>query len=413
MEFLKDFYQLYKKHTLRIVFSAFGIFWGVFMLIILLSSGKGLENGVKNRYRGIEINSFHLYPGQTELAFQGLRAGREIKFSNADFEQLLQSQEGIRYASTRTFADEVVNVNYKGINTEASIYGVQPVYNQIRPSDIIAGRFINAQDETEGRQVVVLGENICTDLSFAKDTIGEKVAINNIRFTVIGIFKSRREGEQRARENNSVYTAITTFQRTLGNSQNVKSISIVPNNADSLPVIQQETLAWLKNRLHIDPKDKKAISTVNTQEEYEKFQSLFKGISVFLWVVGIGTLLSGVISVSNIMLVSINERGKEIAIRKAIGANPALIVKNIVLESLLLTAGAGYTGLSAGLMLVTAVNSFMKKAHINNEFFQQPEVSGIVVFCMLLIIIITGVAAGYIPARKAAFIPPANALKEG
>ncbi len=412
MEFLKDFYQLYKKHTLRIAFSAFGIFWGVFMLILLLSSGKGLENGVQNRYKGIEINSFHLYPGRSEMAAFGLPQGREITFTNDDLEELQRHTRGIHFASARTFADNLIPIRYHQLATTASLYGVQADYNYIRPSALLAGRFINKRDEAGKRRVILLGETIKEELLQTSNAVGQDVLVNNIPFTIIGVFKSLRDGEQGNRENNSVYIPVQAFQQSFGEGSKIKSISLVSTDADSLADLQLAAMQLLKRRKHVDTRDKKAITAVSTQEEYDKFSSLFAGIRVFLWVVGIGTLLSGIIAVSNIMLVSINERSKEIAIRKAIGANPAQIVKSIVLESLALTLTAGYAGLSAGLMLVTGVDSFMKKAGINNEFFKAPEVPGKIVFTMLLIIVTAGVIAGYIPARRAAFIPPASALKE-
>jgi putative ABC transport system permease protein len=412
MEFLKDFYQLYKKHTLRIAFSAFGIFWGVFMIILLLSSGKGLENGVQNRYKGIEINSFHLYPGRTEKAALGLPEGREITFTNSDLEALQQQVGVIRYSSARTFADNLITIRYQQATTTASLYGVQADYNSIRPSAIQKGRFINRSDEVGKRRVILLGKTIYEELLITREAVGLDILVNNLPFTIIGVFESLRDGEQGNRENNSVFIPTSTFQQSFGEGNKIKSISFVPANPDSLLILQLNAMQLLRQRKHIASTDKKAITVVSTQEEYDKFQSLFNGIRIFLWVVGIGTLLSGIISVSNIMLVSVNERSKEIAIRKAIGANPAQIVKSIVLESLTLTLTAGYAGLSAGLILVTGVDSFMKKAGINNEFFKEPQVPGAVVIAILLIIVAAGMVAGYIPARRAAFIPPASALKE-
>jgi putative ABC transport system permease protein len=398
-----------KKHKLRTFLTSFGVFWGVFMLIIMLATGDGLENGVFNSFKGYALNSFHIYTKSTKIPFNGFQSERKIDLTNFDLKLIKEKfKSDIKYISPRSFMSNFQNVKYNGEKESYAIYGLTKDALNIRNVKMISGRYINLKDETNSRNIAVIGAQVLKDFFLNKDPIKRHIEIQGEYYKIVGVFESLKEGEAANNENLSIYLPHSTFQRGFNRNETISSISISPNRDKK---IENKVISFLKNTHNISPKDK-AIYTYSTQKQVSKFNGLFKGIRIFMWIVGLGTLLSGIIGISNIMIITVKERKKEIGIRKAIGAKPSSIINLIVFEGVFLTFVSGYLGLSFGLIFVEFVNFMMDKFNIKNEFFLNPKIDLSIILSSILILILFGFIASFIPARKAALIKPIEALRE-
>lgn len=269
------------------------------------------------------------------------------------------------------------------------------------------GRYINKLDNDQNRLVAVIGSKVKKELYDDKNTIGKFIQIDNSFYKIIGVFKSLKEGEEANDQNKTIIIPHASFQKNFNRKNTMDNIGIVAMNNKT----ERHILSFLKEHHKVHPDDE-AIYTWNTREEFSKYTGLFKAIRLFMWIIGIGTLLSGIVGVSNIMVINIKERTKEIGIRKAIGAKPFSIIKMIILESVFLTSLSGYLGLSFGLLLVEGVNYSLNLFDLKSEFFLDPEINLFVVTSAILTLLLAGFFAAYLPARKAAMIRPIEALRE-
>jgi len=401
---IQEIFHTLKKNKARTLLTAFGVFWGIFMLLLLLGSGDGLENGVTNMFRSFDLNSFHMYSRYTKIPYQGVQENRRIRYTDQDIALLkAKFSKHIKYIGARSYTNGPKSVKNKTNEEHYSIYGVDPDVVYLRNVDLAQGRYINDFDNLQSRWVAVIGSVVQEELFKGESAIGKYVQIESGFYKVIGVFESLKEGEQANTENKTIIIPHTTFQKSFNRQNTIDNIALVTTRIKT----EEQIIEFLKKRHQVHPKDK-AIYAWNTRKEFAKYQGLFKAIRTFMWLIGIGTLVSGVVGVSNIMLISIKERTKEIGIRKAIGANPYAILKMIILESILLTSISGYLGLSAGLVLIEVINLL----DLKSDFFLQPEVHLHVVMAALITLIFAGFFAAFFPARKAALIPPIVALKE-
>ena len=411
MAFKEDFIEateILKKNKFRAFLSGFGIFWGIFLLIILLASGDGLEKGVKNRFKGMDLSSFHLYTRNTKMAYKGLQENRKIIFTNEDYKLLKRKfQHNIKYISARSYFRELKLVKRGNKYDNYDIYGVEPQAFFIRKINIVKGRYINQQDVNGNRNVAVIGLGVKDYLFNKANPIGKNITIENNTFKIVGVFNSLKDGEAGNKENDFILIPHSSFQVNFNRVNMINNIGIVLKSQNS----EENILNFLKKIKNVHPKDR-GVYTVNTRKDYLKFQGLFQSIRIFMWVVGLGTLFSGIVGVSNIMIISVKERTKEIGIRKAIGATPFKIIKVILIESIFLTAIAGYIGLSIGLILVEGINYTLKVFNLNNEFFINPEINMPIVIASLFILLVAGFFAAFFPARKAALVKPIESLRD-
>lgn len=400
-----------RKNKLRTFLTAFGVFWGILMLVIMLGSGKGLQNGVMNDFKGTATNSFFVWAQKTTKPYMGMQPGRNFNYDNDDAVALNGIPELAIVAPRNQLGGyRSSNVVTRGKKTGTfNIMGDYPQYNLIEPRNMIAGRFINEPDITELRKSVVIGSKI-RDLLFepSEDPISQYISVNGVYFKVIGVFEPTRSGEGNDEEGKTMHIPFTTFQHVFNYGNIVGFFAIT--SKDNVPASQAEekVISLLKARHKISPQDELAIGHWNLEKQFKKVSGLFTGISVLVWVVGIGTLLAGVIGVSNIMLIVVKERTKEIGVRRALGAPPVAIMSQIILESVFLTSFAGYFGLVAGVGLLEMVS-----AAIGNSggMFRNPEVDFEIAIKALTILIIAGAFAGFIPARRAIGISTVDALR--
>ncbi|OGL42621.1 MAG: multidrug ABC transporter ATP-binding protein [Candidatus Schekmanbacteria bacterium RBG_13_48_7] len=404
-----------RKNKLRTILTAFGVFWGIFMLIIMLGSGHGLQNGVTQGFGDFSTNSVFIWTQKTSIPYKGFPRGRQFYFENDDVDALRKNIPEIEYIAPRIQAggfmggDNVV----RGLRSGAySIFGDYPEINNIDPVSTVSGRFINELDLQDKRKVVVIGSMV-SDALFkpGENPIGDYIRIQGVYFQVVGIFKSKKIGEEADHENQTIYMPFTTLQKTYNYGNIVGYFSITSKKNVPVSVVEEKAIELLKSRHSVAPEDDMAMGHFNVEKEFNKMNGLFKGISTLIWIVGFGTLLAGVIGVSNIMLVIVKERTKEIGIQRAIGATPFRVISQIITESVFLTSLAGYLGLAAGVGMLSLVNSLMTDNPAQETMFKNPEIDFRIAVIALLILIVSGTFAGFVPAKRAVSIKPIDALR--
>ncbi|MCD4682160.1 MAG: ABC transporter permease [Bacteroidales bacterium] len=412
----QEIFHTLKKNKLRTFMTAFGVFWGIFMLIIMLGSGAGLENGVTDGMGKFATNSFFVWTERTTMPYKGFPRGRRFWFSNDDIQALRDNIPEIEYLAPKlqgwSSGDGTNNTVRKDRVGAFSIFGEYPEWNKIDPMDIIEGRFINDIDIKDKRKVAIIGTRV-REVLFEPDEnpIGEYIQIQGVYFQVVGVFVPLNTNINFGGEKEqSIFIPFTTLQKTYNYGDVVGWFSITSKNAPA-SVVEEKTMKFLAQRHSIHPDDEEAFGHFNLEENYEQMRGLFAGISGLIWIVGIGTLLAGVIGISNIMLVIVKERTKEIGIQRAIGASPLNIMSQIVVESVFLTTIAGYIGLVVGVGFVEAINYALIEFGAENEMFKRPEVDFNIAITSLAILVLAGALAGLIPARRAVRIKPIDALR--
>lgn len=399
-----EIFSTLRKNKMRTVLTSFSVAWGIFILIILLGSGNGLQKGVTSQFESDATNSLWIYRGTTSLPYRGLSPGRRIKFTNADYEATKRDHPEIQEISSRLSIWKQRNISYKSEYGDYDITAVHKGTRVIENVDIINGRYISDIDVKKTRKVVCIS-TIVRDALFKKENpIGKYIKINSIPFLVVGVFEDENE-----RDNQRVYIPISTGQKVFTGKNEIHNLTVTipPEMMDQSARVEQELRENFAKRHTFNPEDPRAIYINNNLEEFKKFQSLFSGIRIFVWIIGIGTIISGIVGVSNIMIIVVKERTKEIGVRKALGATPQSIIGLILMESIFITALAGYFGLVAGIGLLELLSP-----HLHSDFFQNPNVDLPIAIGATLLLIISGTLAGFLPARRASSIKPIEALRE-
>ncbi|HNS46543.1 MAG TPA: ABC transporter permease, partial [Bacteroidales bacterium] len=348
----QEIFSTISRNKLRTFLTGFSVAWGIFMLIILLGSGQGLENGVKEQFRDDATNSIWVNQGTTSMAYKGLKPGRNIQFANEDH-SIIRDLPYVEHAAGRFNIWENTTVSYKNRYATYDIIATHPDYAYLEKLEVKVGRYLNELDIKEFRKSVALGEVVERELFKGEPAVDQYIMVAGIPFKVVGVFTDPG-GD---RDLNRVYIPISTAQRVFNRGNKINQISLtvsdvtIEQSKQTVETIRRE----LSKRHTIHPDDKRALFIWNTLEEYKKFLSLFAGIRMFIWIIGIGTLIAGIVGVSNIMIVVVNERTKEVGIRKSLGATPGSIIGLILQESILITAFAGYFGLIAGVGLLEIV----------------------------------------------------------
>ncbi len=394
------------KNKLRTFLTGFSVAWGIFMLIILLGAGSGLSNGVKLEFRDAATNSIWVFGGQTSEPYKGLKPGRYIRFDNADFAVIKNDINGVEKASGRFYVPGS-NVTYKKESGDFGIRTVHPDHQYIEKTKTIKGRFINDIDILEKRKVASIGSLVKKTLFKMEDPMGKYIEVNGVPFKVIGVF----EDEGGENEQEILYLPISTAQMVFNGQDRINQMMFTVGDAgiEESKVIEEEVRKKMAKTHTFNPDDERAIRFWNNVEEFLKFNNLFDNINLFIWVIGIMTIVAGIVGISNIMMIVVKERTKEIGIRKALGATPGSIIKLIIMESVLITAVSGYIGLVLGVGLIELVSSFIPE---DTQFFNSPEVNFNVAVTATVILIVAGTIAGLIPATRAAAIKPIVALRD-
>lgn len=414
----QEIFHTLKKNKVRTFLTAFGVFWGIFMLIIMLGSGNGLENGVKSGMGDFATNSFFVWTQRTSIPYKGFPRGRFFNFKNDDIRALKDNIPELKYIAPKirgwSRGDGTNNTIRKDKTGAFSINGEYPEWNKIDPVEMIEGRYINDIDIEQNRKVAIIGTRV-KEVLFEpwEKAIGNYIQIQGVYFQVVGVFKPLNTNISFGGEKEqSIYLPFTTLQRTYNYGDIVGWFSMTSEEDVPASVVEEKAIAVLKRRHNIHPDDEEALGHFNLEEEFKQMTGLFNGIAGLIWIVGTGTLLAGVIGISNIMLVIVKERTKEIGIQRAIGATPGKVISQIIVESVFLTTFAGYVGLVVGVGLVEVINYLLSLSGEPNEMFQRPEVDFGIAMISLLILVVSGALAGMIPARRAVKIKPIDALRD-
>jgi putative ABC transport system permease protein len=396
--------------------TAFGVFWGIFILVILLAAGKGLENGVKKGFDGIATNTMFMWSQTTSKAYKGLPKMRRYDFRNSDVMALKEAFPDLLYVSPRNQLGDFNQANnvVRGTKTAAfTVYGDYPELIKQQPMDIIKGRFINQQDINERRKIAVIGKGVISEL-YAKeeDAIGTYIKINGINFMVVGVYNSKQQGGNAEQEQKNIFIPFTAFQQAFNFGDKVGWMALTAKDDKSITDLKPKILEQIKALHYINPEDERAVGNFDLYEQFNKVQSLFNILQIIAYFVGTLVLLSGVIGISNIMLIVVKERTKEIGIRRALGATPAAIRGQILSESIFLTIISGMLGIAVATGLIAILNMILDSMPPGgNMMFANPSVDLGVVFVALIILIGSGLLAGFIPAQTAINVKPVDALR--
>jgi putative ABC transport system permease protein len=405
-----------KKNKLRTFFTAFGVFWGIFMLIIMLGSGKGLSNGTTQGMGDLATNSMFVWTQQTTVPYKGFPRGRRYNFNNDDTQALLDNISEIEYLAPRlqTRGRSAGNNVVRGDRTASfTIQGDYPAYNLIDPVNMEKGRFINKLDIKNKRKNIVIGIRVYEEMFETEENpIGENIRIQGVYFNVVGVFSSKKNDRQAEEENSAIEMPFTTMQQTYNFGNRVGWYSITVQEEYRASIVLDKVKDLLKTRHNIAPSDDRAVGSFNLEEEFRKMTSLFTGIDTLVWIVGIGTLLAGVIGVSNIMLIVVKERTKEIGIQRALGATPYQIKSQIVIEAVFLTTIAGYFGLALGVGVLELISTILIQSGASGDMFNNPSVDFNKAISALIILVFAGALAGLIPAQRAVQLKPIDALRD-
>ncbi len=400
-----------RKHKMRTALTAFGVFWGIFMLIVLLGSGKGFENGVVNGF-DIARNAVFMWSQRTSEPYMGLKPGRFIKFTTDDVSAIRENVPEVDVIAPRN--DLGGGSVTRGIKTGAfQVFGDYPDFFKVKPMSIASGRFINNLDINERRKVAIIGTEV-QKMLFKDDEnpIGEYIKIKGIAFKVVGVFKTAGNGEDIRQDAQTIFLPHSAMIQAFNQGNRIFWFAFTPKEGVEAKLIEEKIKVLLAKRHKVAPNDLKAFGSANVEEEFKRVQGLFLGIAGFSWLVSIGTIIAGIVGVSNIMLIIVKERTKEIGIRKALGATPFSIVSLIIQESVVITSFAGYVGLLCGIGLMETVGYLMRKYEVQMDFFAPPEVNLTVAVSAVIFLVFTGALAGLVPAAKAAAVNPVVALKD-
>lgn len=408
--------QALTANVFRTVLTAFGVFWGIFILVILLAAGKGLENGVKKGFDGIATNTMFMWSQTTSKAYKGLPKTRRYDFRNSDVAALKAALPDLLYVSPRNQLGDFNGSNnvVRGTKTAAfTIYGDYPELIKQQPMDIIKGRFVNQQDILERRKVAVIGKGVISGLyGKEEEAVGTYIKINGINFMVVGVYKSKQQGGNAEQEQKNIYVPFTTFQQAFNYGDKVGWMALTARDEVSITELKPKILELIKTLHSINPADDRAVGNFDLYEQFNKVQSLFNILQVIAYFVGSLVLISGVIGISNIMLIVVKERTKEIGIRRALGATPAAIRGQILSESIFLTIISGMLGIAVATGIIAILNMVLASMPADGDtMFANPSVDLGVVFVALLILVGSGLLAGFIPAQTAINVKPVDALR--
>ncbi len=399
----------------RTVMTAFGVLWGIFILVILLAAGNGLENGIKQGFNGMATNSMFMWAQTASQPYKGLPKGRRYNFKTDDVDAIKQQVPGLRFVSPRNQLGGFRGSNnvVRGLQTGAfNVYGDYPEIIQQQPMDITSGRFINYSDINEKRKVAIIGSGVQSALYEPnEEVIGSYIKINGVNFLVIGTYKKKGNNGDPEEMQKEIYVPFTSFSQAFNMGDIVGWMAITAEDGSSITNLKSQIFDVIKTRHTINPNDERAVGNFDLYQEYSKINGLFTALNFVAYFVGILVLLSGIIGISNIMLIVVKERTKEIGIRRALGATPWSIRAQVLLESIFLTIISGMAGIVLASAVLWFVNYQLGKMDTSEMMFINPSVNIGVVFIALTILIVSGLLAGLIPAQNAIKVKPVEALR--
>jgi putative ABC transport system permease protein len=402
----QEVYDSLTKNKLRSILTMVGVWWGILLLIGLLGTARGIENSFNRLFGDFATNSIFVIGGTTSMPFKGFQEGKRVRLTLSDTKKITENVEGIEFVVPRNSNQALVVRNF--LSGTFSISGDFPLLDKVQKKKLLNGRFINQTDIDENRKVTVISEDIYKQL-FEKDekAIGELVKINNINFTVIGVFDV---GNMNIGPSDDMHIPFSTFQQIYNQGENIGFLMITGKPESDIVQIEKDVQLLIKNVHNIHPEDNRALRGFNLGKEFAKITGFLTGMQFLTWFVGLATLIAGVFAIGNILLITVKERTKEIGVRRALGATPFEIKRQIVVEAVFITLVAGLFGiLSGGWILIGLDYKFGQGA---DATLVNASVSIGIVFVALLILVTLGTLIGLIPAFKATSVKPIEALRE-
>lgn len=401
----QELYDSLSKNKLRSILTMVGVWWGILLLIALLGSARGIENAFNRALGDFATNSVFIWSQSTSKPFKGFQEGRRVRLTLTDVKKIEENVEGIEFVVPRNQNRSFVVRNL--LSGTFNVTGDYPLLDKVEKKKLIHGRFLNQNDIDENKKSVVISEDIYKQL-FQKDedAIGEYIRINNINFQVVGMFEVNPFGGP----STDIHIPFTTFQQIYNQGNKIGWMMITGKPEFDIKQIELDTKLLLKNMHRIHPQDNRAFGSFNLGKEFAKITGFLKGMQFLTWFVGIATLIAGVFAIGNILLITVKERTKEIGVRRALGATPFEIKRQIVVEAVFLTLIAGFFGIISGGWILIAMDKFLGQG--DEAVFVNASVSISVVLIALVILVVLGTLIGLIPATKATSVKPIEALRE-
>ena len=402
----QEVYDSMSKNKLRTVITMVGVWWGILLLIALLGAARGMENSFNRLFGDFATNSVFVWGQVTSKPFKGFQEGKQVQLKLSHVQKIKENVEGIEFIVPRNINQSLVVRNF--LSGTYSINGDYPLLDKVQKKKLLKGRFINQNDIDDKKKVAVISEDIYKQL-FEKDDepIGKYVQMNNINFTIIGV--SQNENANMG-PSTDIIIPFSTFQQIYNQGDNVGWIIITGKPEYNIKQIEEDAKMLLRNLNKIHPQDKRAFGSFNLGKEFAKITGFLKGMQFLTWFVGIATLIAGVFAIGNILLITVKERTKEIGVRRALGATPFEIKRQIVVEAVFLTLIAGFFGIISGGWILIIIDKVWGQGDEATLVNASVEIA--VVFIALLILVILGTLIGLIPAYKATSVKPIQALRE-
>lgn len=401
------------RNKRRSLLTAFGVFWGIFMLVIMLGTGGGLATGIYSQVRGVTENSLMLFTSFTTKPYQGFRKGRYWTMRESDMAALKEHVPGIKM-----IVPMMSPGNYTVVHGDRSgsyqVKGCEPSYSILMPQIMLYGRYINTLDVQQCRKVCVIGKVLAEELfSPGVNPVGQYVKLFNVNFQVVGVAEPAVSGVNlNGNDDYALILPYTVVQRLFNFGDQVHLLCVISEDGVSTNDLEADIKETLKMRHHIAPDDEAALQSISLEKIFSRFKMLFYGINLLVWIVGAGTLLAGVVGVSNIIMVTVRERTKEIGVRRALGARPSAIMWQIIKESASLTVLAGFVGLLFGVLVLEAVDRLVISPMSGDVFMGCPQIQFTQAVVAVLVLIVCGMAAGILPANRALQIKAIDAIRE-
>lgn len=405
----QEIFETIQKNKLRTFLTSISVASGIFILVILLGFGRGMENGIKKEFEKDATNRISVWSRITTKEYKGLNPGRRIQLNNEDYDYITEMHSDEIEYETSVFRIWGATINYKEEVIPYGVEGIHPNLQQIFNQKMVEGRYINYNDIETNSKVIVISNKIKNEVFKNIDLpINEYIKIGGVNFKIVGVYMDL--GGDRAE--NNMYVPFSTAQNIFNGSNRVNNFNFTVETEDDFEKsvelsdkFERDLTTYLKQAHVIAPDDNSAIRVYNAIKDAKRYHTLTSNIAFFFWFVGICTIIAGVVGVSNIMLIIVKERTKEIGIRKALGAKPWAIISMILQESIFITSVAGFGGLILSMSLLEIIGP-----NVQIEYILNPSVDFTIAITMVFVLIIAGALAGFFPAWKAASIQPVQAL---
>lgn len=405
----KEILDTLTRNKGRTVLTGFGVFWGIFMLVALMGSGNGLQDKLASNFEGFATNSAMVWAQNTTKPYHGYRKGRSWNMTTRDVERLKENVSELNIVTPITFSG-TASLVFGDKKTQGSVKGVEADYTKVEEPSMSFGRFLNTMDEVQRRKVCVIGKRIYSSLfPTGGDPCGQLIRVDSTYYEVVGVNVSSGNMNIGGRADETVYVPMTLMQQVYNLGEDVHLIAMTGKPGVKMSAVSQHIREVIARAHDVDPTDEQGVMVFNTEVLFGVMNSLFSGVNILVWLVGIGTLLAGAIGVSNIMMVTVRERTTEIGIRRAIGATPRNILGQIITESILLTSVAGMSGI----LLAVIVLQMLQLANTSNGIVTaQFQISFWTSIGAVALLSVLGILAGLAPALRAMSIKPVDAMRD-